>query len=390
MGDMKTVAVFLDKSAKTAADLHRGIARFARTRDDWTLMHMGTHRVRAPLDPRARQADGVLLSTAFADANAIKALVASGIPAVNMIQTTPPLRLSAVCPDNEAAGQSAAEHLLSLGLHRFGYVQLALAWDDGFRLRGFSRALLAMRAQCAVKEFPALWDPSISAETISAVAQWVRSIGCPCGILVFCDELASQFMQAVRAAGLRVPEDVAVVGIDDNDVLCEYCNPALSSVNLNDQVVAYEAAAMLDQLMRSRRRSAPAQMLIPPIGVIERGSSQMLAVEDDVARVLNLMVNHFDERLTVRQMAQHVNVSPRTLEMKFQRALGRTPSEEMARLRIERAKRLLIDTETSIVQIAHDAGFANAGHFCHCFKVQTKMTPGQYRRGMRGDTMGRR
>jgi LacI family transcriptional regulator len=142
--------------------------------------------------------------------------------------------------------------------------------------------------------------------------------------------------------------------------------------------------------MRSRRRSAPVQKLIPPIGMIERGSSQMLAVEDDVARVLKLMVNHLDDRLTVRQMAEQVNVSPRTLELKFQRAIGRSPSQEMARLRVERAKRLLIDTESSIVRIALDAGFANPGHFCHCFKVQTKMTPGEYRRAMCGDTSGRR
>jgi LacI family transcriptional regulator len=389
MAGMKTIAVFLEQNEASSADFHRGIARFARTRDDWSLIHMGTRIAKPPLSSVTLAADGLLLSSAFADKGAIKEIAARQIPAVNIIQCAPPLILPAVCADNEAAGRLAAEHLLGLGLRHFGYIEMPRNPDDAFRRDGFRRTIESAGGNCAVTHFGELWRPTISKKLGSTMAQWIQSIGSPCGILAFCDPLGLWFLRALRQIGIRVPDDVALVGIDDNDVLCEYCNPPLSSVNLNNQVIAYEAAAMLDRLMRSRRRSPPAQTLIPPIGVIERGSSQMLAVEEDVARVLRLMMANLGRRLSVREMAEHVQISDRALEKKFQRCLGRTPSEEMARLRAERGKRLLVNTEKSIVQIAHEAGYANTGHFCNSFKRSTQMTPGQYRRAIRGDGVGR-
>jgi LacI family transcriptional regulator len=386
---MKTIAVFLGQNEASSAELHRGIARFARTRDDWSLIHAETRIAKPPLSSVTLAADGLLLSSAFADKDAIKEIAARNIPAVDIIQCAPPLVLPAVCADNEAVGRVAAEHLLSLGLRRFGYVEMPANPDNAFRREGFRRTIESAGFDCGVTHFGELWRPTLSKKLASAIGQWVQSLGSPRGILTFCDPLGLWFMRALRQIGVRVPDDVALVGIDDNDVLCEYCNPPLSSVNLNNQVIAYEAAAMLDRLMRSRKRPPPTQTLIPPIGVIERGSSQMLAVEEDVARVLRLMMANLGRRLTVREMAEHVQISDRALEKKFQRCLGRTPSEEMARLRAERGKRLLVNTEKSIVQIAHEAGYANTGHFCNSFKRSTRMTPGQYRRAIRGDGGGR-
>jgi LacI family transcriptional regulator len=105
--------------------------------------------------------------------------------------------------------------------------------------------------------------------------------------------------------------------------------------------------------------------------------------------VLRLMMRHLDQRLTVREMAEHIQVSERTLETKFQRSLGRSPSEEMARLRVERAKQLLVDTDKSVQAVAFDSGFATSSHFCHAFKQTTSCTPSQYRRGLRGKAAGR-
>jgi LacI family transcriptional regulator len=383
----KIVAVFMNEDAGASAELLRGVARFARSREDWLLISMGTTQADLHAHPDADSADGLLVQTA--DASELKSLVANGIPAVNLLQTPPPLKLPAVCADNESAGRLAAEHLLNLGLRRFGYLDAAAAADNAFRQRGFAETIEASQGRCAVREISSLWEKILSKATVAAVKKWIESIGRPCGILAFNDSLGSPFIRAARAAGFRVPEDVAVVGFDDHDVLCEFCNPPLSSVNCNNQVIGYEAAALLDRLMRGRRKAAPTQRLIPPIGVIERKSSQMLAVEDDVARVLRLMMRHLDQRLTVREMAEHIQVSERTLETKFQRSLGRSPSEEMARLRVERAKQLLVDTDKSVQAVAFDSGFATSSHFCHAFKQTTSCTPSQYRRGLRGKAAGR-
>jgi LacI family transcriptional regulator len=376
---MKTIAVYLDQNDAASGEWHRGIARFSRAHDDWSLMHMGTNRITLEIASAIEGIDGLLLSSAYVEPAAIAAIVKRGISAVNLIQAPPPLLLSAVCADNETAGRLAGEHLVGLGLRRFGYLALEEAVDNAPRRRGFEQAIRSAGCKCVFRAINNLWKPVPAADTLSEVCRWIDHIGRPCGVLAFSDVLASGFLRAIRKNGIRVPDDVALVGIDDNDVLCEYCNPPLSSVNLNNQVIAYEAAALLDRLMRSRRRPAPVQKLIPPIGVIERGSSQMLA-----ARVLRLMMRDPSERLSIRQMAEHVQVSERTLESKFKRCLGRTPGQEMSRLRVERAKRLLVDTEKSIVAIADEAGFSNVGHFCWSFKKKTNMTPGQYRRSVRG------
>jgi LacI family transcriptional regulator len=382
----KTIGLFLGSSAQD--QWMRGLSRFARTREDWMPVQMGSPQIDPATFPSTAMADGIIVSLSAPPPGVVAALSAWRVPIVNLIQNSPPLAFAAVCPDNDAAGRMAAEHLLGLGLRRFGYVGTDAAADNAFRRRGFERTVQSAGASCAVAEFPTLWDWTRHDEAAAEIGKWIRSVGYPCGVLAFNDSVASPFVRVVSTAGLRVPDDVAVVGIDDDAGLCEFCNPPLSSVNLNKEVVGYEAAALLDRLMRldNASPSPPTQTLIMPIGVIEGGSSQMLAVEDDVARVLRLMRSHVGERLSVQKMAAHIRVSERTLVTKFQHCLGRSPSEEMARLRVEWSKQLLVDTEKSIGQIAHQAGYANTAHFCTSFKRRTQTTPGNYRRSMRGSS----
>jgi LacI family transcriptional regulator len=383
---MKTVGLFLGVGSGECDPWMRGISRFARTKKDWMPVALGSTKIDPATLPTSAVADGLIVYLPAPSPALVAALTAWQVPIVNLVQNPSPPAFPSICPDNYAAGRAAAEHLLGLGLRRFGYVGYAVAPDNHFRQQGFERTVRSAGGSCAVAEFPDLWDWTRYGRAAAAIGPWIRGIGYPCGVLAFNDSLASPFVRAASAAGFRVPDDVAVVGIDDDEGLCGFCNPPLSSVNLNEEVAGFEAAALLDRLMRSPRGqpAAPTQTLIPPIGVIERGSSQVLAVEEDVASVLRLMRRHVDERLPVRDMAAHINISTRALVTKFQRALGHSPSEEMTRLRIEWAKRLLIDSEKSIVQIGDLAGFANAGHFCRAFKQKTKLTPTQYRRDVRG------
>jgi LacI family transcriptional regulator len=381
------VGVFIDHDAGVAAHFHRGIARFARGHADWTMVLMRSSRVGPLSEPNMPRFDGLLMNTIRVED--LLAVRTWGIPVVRLYQSVGPPGVPMVSADNAAGAALAAEHLLSLGLRRFGYAAGPDAPDNIFRQQGFVRAIKAAGASVRVHDFSVMWNREISPQAVSAVGEWIRGIGCPCGVLAFSDTLGSPFIQAVRQVGFRVPDDVAVVGMDDDEVMCEYSNPPLSSVDLNYQVVGYEAAALLDRCMRGRK-SVPPQTLIPPIGVIERGSSQMLAMDDDLAKVLRLMLHNLAKPLTVRQMAAHVQISERALELKFQRALGRSPSAELARLRVERAKRLLVDTDTSVSRIALQAGFASPAHFCRAFKQSTGATPGQHRRARRGGSTDRK
>ena len=199
-------------------------------------------------------------------------------------------------------------------------------------------------------------------------------------IVTWTTEQGRELIHACRRAELLVPEQVAVLAADNDELLCEACIPSLSGIALTSERIGYEAAALLDRLMRGgRARKRP--ILIAPTGVLARQSTDTLAVDDpDLARAVAFIRGHAADPIQVNDVLREVPVSRRWLERRFHEVLGRGPGEEIRRVRLQRAKLLLAQTDMAVPQVAEAAGFGSREYLAAAFKEQTGLTPRQYRR----------
>ncbi len=320
-----------------------------------------------------------------------KAVLASGLPVValdlsqeQLVDDNPLSRLSEVCPDSDKAGRLAADHFLERGIRRFAFVG---AWGNppwsARRGEGFASQLDKAGLSCNV--FPL--SPTVTrrgwAREQVVLGKWLRGFPKPLGVFACDDDRGRQVLEACRGAGLQVPEDVAVVGVDNDELLCELSDPPLSSVALNVEQAGYEAAALLDGLMSGRVRE-PRRILVEPTYVVTRRSSDVLAVDDrQLARALRFIQDNAARPIAVDDVVRHVGCSRRTLELRFRRMLARSVNHEIQHARLERAKRLLAETDLPVVKIAIAAGFDSPSYLVRLFHRRFGLSPTAYRQRLR-------
>lgn len=206
----------------------------------------------------------------------------------------------------------------------------------------------------------------------------------PVGIVAWTPDVACQLVEACHLAGMSVPGDVAVVASDDDPMKTELTRPTVSAIELPAMGIGYEAAALLDQLMSGGKM--PAQPILVPMtaAVTVRESSSAAAPEDqDVHRAVRLIAEKGAAGINVSDVAQGILVSRRWLERHFRRVLGRSPHEEIRRVRLESAKKLLLETDWTAVKVARASGFTSAPYFNAAFRREAGLTPGQYRKRFR-------
>jgi LacI family transcriptional regulator len=375
------IAVLIPNSEGPSSEFRQGIARYAQTRPDWLL-----HQVRSPSladlpDLGRRRFEGALASGHTP--GDLQAYAAWDQPLVTCSWAPPEIGLVTVCADNREAGRMAAEHLLELGMRQFGYLGLPYALDDHLRWEGLREAVEAAGRTCSRLDLPWGWDPARRLERDERIAGWLAALGPPVGVLAFSDALGTWVVEGAAVGGLEVPDDVAVIGIDDADLTCHMCSPALSSVSTNGETVGFEAAAVLDGWLRGA--APPSEpVLIAPQGVIHRASTDVLAIEDAVVvRAVRFLRSHAHERIDVGDAVEHVRVSRRNLEQRFTAALGHTPAEELRRARVRRARQLLVDTDWQVASVAYESGFATVAHLSRTFKKYVGVAPSVYRRRRR-------
>lgn len=216
------------------------------------------------------------------------------------------------------------------------------------------------------------------------LARWIAALPKPAGVMVCSDQRGPQFLEACRRAGVQVPDEAAVLGVDNDEPLCEVCNPPLSSVRAGHVQVGYEAAALLDRLMAGKK--APVQpILVAPQCVVTRLSTEVLAIEDrQLATALRLIREHACGGLRVDALARQVGLSRSVLQRRFRSALKRSLHQEMLGARLKRACELLTETDLALVEIAERAGFKHQEYMGAVFKTRLKKTPAQYRREFGG------
>jgi LacI family transcriptional regulator len=289
-------------------------------------------------------------------------------------------RIASVCPDEEGIATLALEHLLKKGFRHVATFRYDAAAFAVARERAFVE-----RAREAGVEVAAGWGnekytPSERQERPAAMIAWLRSLPRPCGIFTLTDGWAHSVARYARQAGLRIPEDIALIGAD-NDVLgCELMSPPLSSVMIPWNEVGRQAA-MLVRAALAKQPIAGRRVVVSPIAVAARRSSDVLAVDDAVvAKAVAWIREHADRRLTVPMVARAVGGGRQRLERRFRRALNRTVADEIRRVHVETAMHWLGTTRVEMAEVAKRSGFTSASLLNVAFQRELGMPPGAYRR----------
>jgi LacI family transcriptional regulator len=280
-----------------------------------------------------------------------------------------------------AVGRLAAAHLLERGFQQFAYCGFSGHHWAAERRNGYLAALAEAGAKCQVFESP--WATSRAhswEEQQREIADWLGRLPKPVGVMASNDMRGQHVLDACRRRELAVPEEVAVIGVDNDELLCQMCDPPLSSVVLNAERIGYDAAAVLDQLIEGRP-PREREWLVAPLGVVTRQSTDVLAIEDTlVAAAVKFIRENACKGVTVDDVLKKVPLSRSVLERRFRKFLSRSPQEEIRLVQIKRVKQLLAESDLALEQIAELAGYRHAEYMSVVFKRETGQTPGQYRK----------
>jgi LacI family transcriptional regulator len=212
------------------------------------------------------------------------------------------------------------------------------------------------------------------------LARWLLSLPRPVGVMASYDIRARHVLDACRRVGLAVPDQVAVIGVDNDEFLCNLSDPPITSVAPDTRRTGYEAAALLDRLMSAREKQRGQAVFVQPLGVVTRRSTDAFALGDpDVSAAVRFIREHAYHGITVKDVLAEVPVSRRVLEGRFRKLLGRTPHDEIARIRLERVRQLLRETRLSMDEIARRSGFRNGEYLATAFRREIGTSPNEYR-----------
>jgi LacI family transcriptional regulator len=323
--------------------------------------------------------DGVIARVTEALAGRAEEL---GVPIVNVWLNSPVKDVPTVTADFREAGIMAAEHLLGRGFRNFGFLGYSRDKDAMEELEGFRETLKEHGFRCSTHRFSRTsmegrahgWE-----QFMEELDRWVDTWEPPVGIFVCNDLYCRHLMDVCRRKGLHVSQDVAIVGMGNEPAICNSPAPTLSSIDMGFERIGYRAAALLDQLMDGDVKPVE-PVLLPPMELVPRQSSDSYAASDPlVSRALRYIAEHSHDRIQVENVAKAVATTRRTLERRFRESLDRTIAGEITRFRIERSKRLMVETDEPLKAIARDSGFLTSDHFYKVFLRETGMPPSQYR-----------
>lgn len=380
------MVLFIESSRASGRDLLRGVARYAHNHGPWSFYWEpgGLETSRPTL--KTLEADGII----FRDVGRLKEQVlALGIPAVVVGHREREVRgLINVVTDSLTAGRMAADHLIRCGFKHFAFCGLASTpWEQApwskQRCDMFSRRLV--EAGFAAPPSLALNSTGLNwKRNRHRLADWLANLPHPLGIMACNDDCGAQVMEACKLAGLAVPDQVGVVGVDNDEVVCGLSDPPMTSVGLNFEQAGYEAAQALENLML-KGKSRPFIIKVPATHLIARRSTDVVAVDDSyVAKALSFIRDHAHAAFSVNEVARRSGVSRRVLEGKFRRTIGCSILHHIREVRTGEIARLLVETNWPVGKIAEELGYGDVRHFARYFQSGKKMTPLAFRKNYGG------
>ena len=376
------VAVCVDKSRGYGRGVLRGIAEYVETHGRWSLhLHPRASGKYSADWLRDWEGDGVL---AFIDDPKVAtALRRAGVPAVELFGHRLDLGLPHVGNDEEAIGRTAAEHLVERQFNNFAFAGVEGALWSERRRQGFAARLKGKKANLVECVCAADDDSSLAAWEANQrrLRAWLRDLPKPIGLMAASDRLGLRALDACRAESIAVPEQVAVIGVDNDEETCRLAHPPLTSVMDDAHQVGRRAAALLERLMSGHSRAANTRVLIPPLGIATRRSTEVTAVDDPlVARACQIIRERACQGLSVGEITKALRISKSLFYARFKQSLKRLPHEEILRVRLGRAQSLLRETNLSTSEIAARCGFTHPEYLTVTFKRKLGLTPGAFRK----------
>jgi LacI family transcriptional regulator len=377
------VALLIDTSTVYGRALLEGITRYLRSHRPWTIfMEQREIDTEPPRWLRTWRGDGVI--SRWSSPRMAQSLVKRGVAVADLSDRRPGFGQVRINSDDRMIGLLAANHLLERGFRSFGYCGFSGELWAARRGKSFVEALAQAGHTARTYESP--WrEPGahLRQDEQTRIGRWLKSLLRPVGVMTSNDVRGIEVLDACQASDLRVPDEVAVIGVDDDALLCEICSPPLSSVRPNIEQIGYEAAELLDRLMGGEKVPSVEQF-IAPLGVVTRLSTDVLSVEDqDFAAAVRFIRENAYHGVTVADLADHVSLSRSTLERRFRSYLGHSPQAEIRAVQLTRAKQLLVQTDHTIHRIAELVGFEHTEYFNVVFKRDLGQTPGDFRRQAR-------
>jgi len=376
MAQVRRVAVLLGTDRQYHRGVLRGVSRYARLHGPWELESEPTYAGGQMPTRKLRSMDGAMLL--ISSKPQIRLLRRWKLPVVNLSSRFPEEDLAHVSNDGTSIANLAIEHFIERGFHHFAFCDLT---DTSyFRRRRFEEQLAARRLTGHIFQVNyAERDDWILGRDRHRLEKWLDKLPKPIGILAHNDVRGRHVVDACRRLDIAIPDDVAVLGVDNELPHCEMCNPPLSSIATDAEQIGYQAGALLDQLM-SGQTPSPRRVLIPPLGIVVRQSTDVTATTDaHVAKAVRYIRQHAGEEIDVGDILRHVGISRTALDKRFLKALGHSPHEEIRRVRLKRVRELLAESDLKLEIIAERCGFRHGEYLGAVFRSEFGQTPGEFR-----------
>jgi len=376
----KVLLVFLMRFEEAARVL-QGIAHYERSHRQWaTFLDDEARTERDPGFLSGEKWHGVI--SRHTTPELATNCASLGIPLVDLNDTAVFPGVPKIRPDNVSVGHLGAEHFLERGFRHFAFCGFTNEGWSCERRDGFIEALRLAGHACEVLdvEYPGFITPEWNAAQTKQVAAWLRRLPKPAAVMACVDVRAFQVMNAAEHAGLLIPEEIAVLGVNNDTMRCELAYPPLSSVALNSHQTGYYAAEVLDRMIHGGS-PGPIDERVAPLDVVTRLSTDILAVADkNVAAALSFIRERACTGISVDEVLIHAAASRSQMEKKFRRYIGRSPQAEIRRVQLARVKELLIETDFPLKTIAGMTGFEHLEYMSVVFKRLTAESPGQFRK----------
>jgi LacI family transcriptional regulator len=373
--NIPNVALLVETTRAYGRNILRGIGDYARIYGPW-IFHLP---VETPIKkvPDESEWDGEgIIAQPHQDPVMLERLAKCGKPVVSLSGPPGSGGFPAVRANQEAVAELSMQHFRDRGFTRFAYCGAPpeRLWPPTGAL--FKK--LAETSGYTCDMYSSGFDFEERTLHLSHMADWLKSLKKPVALLAGSDPRAREVLDACRLASLHVPEEIAVLGVNDDDLFCEMANPPLSSIIHNARRIGYEAAAMLDRLIQGKK--VMADIVVDPIGVHSRQSTDLLAIEDpEVAKAVRFIRENACNGIRVDDVLDQVAMSRRALEKRFRQAVGRPPHMEIRRVQLERVKELLVGSDYKLEKIAEITGFSTAQYLAGLFHRVMKVTPGAWR-----------
>jgi LacI family transcriptional regulator len=386
MRHLPHIALLIETSREYGRGLLRGVARYHQEHGPWSI-YFEPHGLNDPPPSWLKnwRGDGILAR--IDNQRTADVILATGLPAVDVRGALDQLPVPFVGLDNRPICQLAFEHLQQCGLQNFAFCGTPRGENPNqdWRCDMFVELVEAVGKRCDVFIGNLRCGVKVNWETEQQqICKWLKGLSKPVGVMTCHDDRGHQTLDACRRAGLKVPDEVAVIGVDNDSHLCNLCTPPLSSIDVNPSRIGYEATALLMRLMKGEPRPTEPVFLGPPRGVVPRQSTDVLSIEDqDVAVALRFIREHASNGISVPDVIATTGQSPSTLERRIKATLGRTIKAEITRVRLHRAKLLLQETSLPVGTVAIRSGFSEPKYFCDVFRKSVRMTATAYRKQFR-------